>query len=361
MTNRPSSKIAVYALTMPGLLVAEKIARILPAELHVTARLISKTKAKALSFEGICRHLQNTFFKYQGHVIVAATGLVVRAVAPHLRDKKKDPAVVSLGQDGKYVISVLSGHLGGGNELARKVALITGGQPVINTATDISKKPAIEVVARDQGLDVENYGGLPAVARQLSEGSLVPTYDPHKLILPALGQWSESFPEIPREAAYDPQQPGYPQSPSLYVDYRTNECPPEALILRPQVLALGIGCHRGISFEDLFKFIEDVFTEWKISLKSVCVIASVETRTLEPALLELSRKWTIPFTTYPKVSLNEVSTPNPSETVKERIGVFSVCEAAAILAAQMGSLVVPKQKSKIATCAVALLNSISSA
>ncbi|MDR1166702.1 MAG: cobalamin biosynthesis protein [Deltaproteobacteria bacterium] len=351
----PNFKIAVYALTIPGLIIAEKICAGLRADLHIPKRLMDKTAYPAKAFEGFCRHMSGSFFKYQGHVVIAATGLAVRAVAPFVRDKKSDPAVVSLGQDGKYAISLLSGHLGGGNDLARKVAAITGGSPVINTATDIASKPAMEVVARNLGLVVENFARLPAVSRELSEGGKVPVYDPDLFLLPELAQWADSFPVLDSVAAFDPENPAYPKGPSVYVGYRAEALPPEALALRPPVLSLGVGCHRGLAFAELEKFLDKVFAEFQIARRSIVILSTVETRVAEPALLELAKSWAIPLITHSKETLSTVSTPNPSQMVFSNIGVSSVCEAAALLAAKMGPLLVPKQKCKTATCAIALL------
>jgi cobalt-precorrin 5A hydrolase len=359
MTNeRGSPKYAVYALTLPGLRVAETIRAGLGADLYATERLMERTEAPSLGFTNLCGKLKETFPLYEGHIIVAATGLVVRAIAPHIKDKKTDPAVVTLGQDGHFVISLLSGHLGGGNELAKKVALITGGTPVINTATDIAQKPAMEVVARDLGLSIEDFSALAPVSRELSEGSKVPLWDPGGWLSSYLEPWKEDFPLLEREEDL-PGRGGNPLLPFIYVDYRAIPLPPEALVIRPPALAIGMGCHKGVDYEIVKSLIDMVFKEEGLSTLSIAVIATAEIRGGEPALNELSERLGKPLAIKSMEALSGVETPNPSETVFNRIGVFSVCEAAATLAAKMGPLLVSKRKNKKATLAVALINSTS--
>jgi cobalt-precorrin 5A hydrolase len=350
---------AVYALTLPGLRVAESVSKGLGADLFATDRLISKTEIPSQGFSSLCGKLKETFPLYEGHIIVAATGLVVRAIAPHIKDKKTDPAVVTLGQDGKFVISLLSGHLGGGNELAKKTALITGGTPVVNTATDIAHKPAMEVVARDLGLIIEDFGALAPVSRELSEGSKVPLWDPGAWLSPRLLPWEEDFPILTKVEDFPGGSGGSPPLPFIYVDYKVRELPPYALVIRPPALSIGMGCHKGVDYETLRSLVDQVFYEEGFSPLSIAVVATAEIRGGEAAINELAKKLGRPLAVKSMDALSAVETPNPSQTVYNRIGVFSVCEAAAVLAAKMGPILTPKRKNPKATLAVALMNSSS--
>jgi cobalamin biosynthesis protein CbiG len=357
--KRENPKYAVYALTLPGLRVAETVSQGIGADLFATERLVSKTDGPCQGFTSLCGKLKETFPLYEGHVIVAATGLVVRAIAPHLKDTKSDPAVVTLGQDGLYVISLLSGHLGGGNELAKKVALATGGTPVVNTATDIANKPAMEVVAKDLGLIIEDFGPLAPVSRELSEGSKVPLWDPGAWLSPHLLPWKDYFPLLERPEDFPGGSGGAPPLPFIYVDYRLRELSSQALVIRPPALAIGMGCHKGVDYETLRSLVDEVFQEEGFSTLSIAVIATAEIRGGEEAINLLAKRLGRPLAVKSMDALSEVETPNPSETVFNRIGVFSVCEAAATLASKMGPLLTPKRKNPKATLAIALMNSSS--
>jgi cobalamin biosynthesis protein CbiG len=285
---------------------------------------------------------------------VAATGLVVRLVAPLVGDKANDPAVVSLGQDGRHVISLLSGHLGRANDLALAVAAATGGQAVINTATDIEGVPALEALAADLGLRCPDLGPLPAISRRLCEGLRVTVHDPHGFLAPSLAGWPGLFEFAARPAGE--------AGPSVVADYLAYPVPAGTLVLRPPALAAGLGCHRDCPPGELEDLLTASLGQAGLDRLSVAVLATLDSRGqagLAPALL--AGKWGLPLLTYAPAELSSVEAPTPSETVLRRIGAASVCEASARLAARMGPLLVNKRKGARATCAVALIDCLSSA
>ena len=183
-------KTAVYALTKAGAEVARKIAWGLDGtEIFLPARLVATGRGEK-GFVRISEAMKENFLNFPGHVAVAASGVVVRAIAPLLRDKTVDPAVVVVDQEGRFAISLLSGHLGGANELAHKTARILGARAVITTATDAAAKPSIEVLARDCGLKVENLKALSRISRMILEDEPVAVFDPHGWLRPSLAEWS---------------------------------------------------------------------------------------------------------------------------------------------------------------------------
>jgi cobalt-precorrin 5A hydrolase len=293
--------------------------------------------------------MSKRFNDYSGHVVVAATGLVVRIIAKLAASKKTDPAVVTLGQDGRFVVSLLSGHLGGANELARLVATVTGGQAVITTATDLQDVPAMEVLAYDLGLKCPDLGPLPLVSRTLSEGGKVEIHDPRGFLRPSLGAWPGLFEYI--------ESPPRGESPAVMVTHQAIAAPPNCLVMRPPALAVGLGCHRDCPASELGEFITGVLERESLSFQSVAVLATVDSRAL-PGLapLGLAREWRLPLLSYGPDKLSAIQAPNPSETVLRRIGAASVCEASATLAARKGPLIVTKQKGPRVTCAVALID-----
>lgn len=340
--------IAVYALTKQGAQVAARLAAGLAAaevKLFLPARLCGDNE-KARPFDKLGQALAENFGRFAGHIVVGATGLVIRLIAPLLISKKDDPAILTVGQDGRFVISLLSGHLGGANRLALEAARILGAQPVISTATDIEGCPALEVLARDFGLEIDDFSRLAPLSRSLVEGQRVKVYDPHLFLAPALAPWPELFEINGPEPA--------PGEPHIRVDYQTSPLDAAALTLRPKVISLGLGCHRGIDRAEVEELITASLAEAGLSPKSISLLATVETRTDEPAFLAISRLMARPLKIFTKAELARVTTPNPSDKVLERIGVPSVCEAAAMLAAQTARLIIKKRKSPRATLAAAL-------
>ncbi|MCL2028915.1 MAG: cobalamin biosynthesis protein [Deltaproteobacteria bacterium] len=342
----PLPAIAVYALTRKGAALARSLAKRLAAAGYDPALVLPRRLADefgpAQYFETLGQALASRFHSLSGHVVVAATGLTVRIIAPLLKSKTSDPAVVVLPQDGRFAISLLSGHLGGGNRLAEMAARAVGGQAVISTATDIEDRPALEVLARDHGLAFEDLSNLAYFSRCLVEGDRVRISDPGGFLAPHLSPWPDSF-------DFD-----NPASPRVLVDYRLGGDGPLDLVLRPRALFLGLGCHRGVDQAELEEFIGRELAGHGLAKAAIAALATVETRIREPALLSLCRENDWPLLAFDKAELGRIKTPNPSETVNKNIGVASVCEAAALLAARTDRLVMTKTKSRRATLAAAL-------
>lgn len=338
--------IAVYALTGRGAELARNLASGLGvgAILFLPDRLEAEYGDKATYFHTLGRILGDNFNRFDGHLVVGATGMTVRLIAPWLVSKKEDPAVVVMPQDGRFAISLLSGHLGGGNRLALVAAELTGGQAVLSTATDVEGLPALEVLAQELDLRIDDFTKLPGVSRRLVDGEIIPIHDPHQFLSPHLQPWAEHF-----SSNYVNDQAG------VWVDYRLGGEPSAAVVMRPKVIVLGLGCHRGIDLQEVEELIVSSLNQARLAPGAVAMLATVETRAEEPAILELSRRLHLPLKIFTKVELSQVSTPNPSAKVLERIGVASVCEAAAMLAAGTDHLEISKQKSDRATLAAALI------
>ena len=135
-------KIAIYALTSQGVSLANRMGAKLGGTVYASRRLEVEG---ATPFDSLSHLISVTFNAFDGHVFVAASGIVIRCIAPHIQSKETDPAVVCLDQTGRYAISLLSGHLGGANDLATQCARVVGGQPIITTATEATTTTAIVV------------------------------------------------------------------------------------------------------------------------------------------------------------------------------------------------------------------------
>jgi cobalt-precorrin 5A hydrolase len=346
--------VAVYALTFAGAATARRIADGLDTSSVFLPMQYAIAENGETGFVRLAEALTANFRSFAGHVVVAAAGIVVRTVAPLLRHKTKDPAVVVVDQEGRYAVSLLSGHLGGANELAREVADILGGQAVITTATDTAGKPSLDLLAEKHGLIIENIKALAAVSRQILDDEPTPIYDPDEWLKTVLEDQADLFAAIDRAPGPDDH------GPAIVVSHETGVYAPAALVLRPPNLAVGLGCNRGTDIDEIEELFRRVLHENKISPASVAVLASIDAKKDEPGFLELARRIKRPFQFFSRRELDAVVTPNPSVIVKKHMGVQSVCEAAAILAARTNRLVVAKQKSLNATLAIAKIDSISS-
>ena len=276
-----------------------------------------------------------------------AAGIVVRSIAPYLKGKDTDPAVVVVDEAGRFAISLLSGHLGGANELARGVAKILGGTAVITTATDVHGLPALDVLAAAHGLGIENLAGVRPVHMALLAGRPVRVVDPEGVLAGELSAYPELFivePDLDRALASS--------GPAVYVGFREREWPPEWLRLRPRNLVAGMGCHKGMPAEELIEFINHIFGREKLSILSLKALATIEAKKDEPGLRMAARSLGVEFLWFTATELKDIPVPNPSPQVVRHMQVASVSEAAALKAGGV-ELVVTKQKSPNATLAVA--------
>lgn len=349
MTALPQP-LAVYAITGVGAELARGLALSLPGATLYLPRALAYAPDGEETFDRLTQALAANFHHFGGHVVLAAAGIVVRALAPLLQGKAQDPAVVVVDQAGRFAVSLLSGHLGGANALARRVAELLGGQAVITTATDSAGLPSLEMLAGELGLRVENLAALAKVSMSLLDGGQPAVHDPEGWLWPMLQRrWPGRF-----ELLTQGQEDALAEKPLIWVGWRLLEPPPAWLVLRPPALSLGLGCNRGTSADEMESFIRQVLAEHGLSAASLCCLASVRAKSDEPGLLELAGRLGLPLEFFSAEELAAVEVPNPSATVARHMGVASVCEAAAMLAAMSRRLLVSKQKSPNVTLAVAL-------
>ncbi len=335
-----AKKIAIYALTSQGLTLAYRLADRLDGTVYASRRLEPE---RAVPFDSLSDLVSATFHAFEGHVFVAAAGIVVRCIAPVLQSKETDPAVVCLDQQGEFAISLLSGHLGGANELASRCARAVGGQPVITTATDSVGVLSVDTMAVSKGLVIGNIGRIKSVNMALLEGQLVQLHDPEDWLGLA---WDTSFTGVVRKEDWDENKPG------LWITWH-NDCPEGALALHPRVLHLGIGCRRDISPYEILDHVHEVFKRYNLSMEAIASIASVEAKRNEPGLLDAAYEFGVDPVFFSTSQLAAIRVPTPSDRVQQHMGVPSVAEASALRASRGGELIVTKEKTSTVTLAIA--------
>ncbi|MFW5930945.1 MAG: cobalt-precorrin 5A hydrolase [Desulfosalsimonas sp.] len=342
--NNKKNSVAVWAVTPRGAEIASLISRNLPGAKVYTGKNAGDLQG-AQRFESLANAVEKQFAAHGGHVFVMSAGIAVRMIAPMIRSKLTDPGVVAIDDSGKFCVSLLSGHLGGANTLAGKIAEITGACPVITTATDRAGVPAIDILACEHDLEIENPGAVKTVSSALIGGKKVLRFDPYKVLEAQLEKYTQIL-----------RQPVFENIPGIYIYHETKEFSENVLVLRPGSLAVGVGCNTGTPAEEMCRAVYRVFAENRLSVKSIRVFATITQKTSEPAIQETARHFNRPLTGYSKEELAAIkNVPTPSEMVEKHMGVKSVCEAAAIKAAQNGSVAVTKQKTANTTVAVAVL------
>ena len=357
--TRPHS-IAIWALTREGARLGRRMRRLLTGSHLFLGGRAGDTVEKEVQFDRLGDALQVYFHRYSGHVFIMATGIVVRSMAPLLQHKTKDPAVVVVDECGQHAISLLSGHLGGANALARRIGDSIGARPVITTATDLQKVPAIDLIAQDRGLVIETPGNIRHVSMALLEGRSISLHDPYGYLNGALPGERLSGNRI--ASGSDDGAGLLSGGPGVWVDDIRVDLPPEILILRPATLFVGVGCNRGTSAAEIRALLDRVLDRHQLAANSIAGLASIDLKADEEGLLELAGALNRPLTFFTRDQLATVTDiPSPSTMVEKHVGVRSVCEAAAILASKKGQLIAPKKTTPNATIAIARQSSTSSA
>ena len=284
----------------------------------------------------------NQFETREGLIFIGAAGIAVRAIAPWVKDKRTDPAVVVIDDSGRFSISLLSGHLGGANGLAEETAKLTGGIPVITTATDIHGRFAVDNFAKEQGLWISDMKTAKAVSADVLAGEPVGFFSD----FPAAGSVPEGFTQkesckrnvwitvkrYPENhdslcGRAPARESGGPDSFSkLYLPEGG-----EVLRLVPRIVILGIGCKRGTEKERIEAAVEEALSRWNIEPESAAAVATIDIKKEEAGLLSYVREHGLSFQTYPAERLLQAKGEfSPSSFVKEITGVDNVCERAAV-------------------------------
>ncbi|MCQ2521606.1 MAG: cobalamin biosynthesis protein [Lachnospiraceae bacterium] len=260
-------------------------------------------------------------------VFIGAMGIAVRAIASGLQNKLQDAPVLVMDELGRYVIPVVGGHVGGANEMALHLAAVLGAIPVITTATDIEGSFAVDLFAKENGLEIYNKDGIAKVSAKALEGK-------------AIRISMENYP--PREAD---------------VIISQNEAMKEqgSLLLCPRPYAVGIGCKKGTSFAALQTFFQKMLIANHVRETQVGAIASVDLKAEEEGLLMLSQYYKLPFITYTGELLSQAKGNfEESDFVKEKTGVGNVCERAAmLLTGNKGTIIQKKYSENGMTLAIA--------
>ncbi len=307
-------KTAIISLTKNGGVTAVKIEAAIGGDLF--CRVPPEDRPETALTKPLKELMKEIFGVYDRFVMIMAAGIAVRSVAPLIRKKDRDPAVVVMDEKGVFAISLLSGHLGGANELAREIEAKTGAKAVITTATDVNGIIAFDMVAKKNRCAIENLNRLAGVSAALVNGGAVTL----RCDLPLRG-------ELP------PNLRLTEKGGDVAITNRVTADDGERLLLRPKNLVLGVGCRRNTPFEPLSAALDTFLKETGYAPLSVAAMASADLKKDEPGLKRLSEERSIPFFTYPADALAEAAAASETASafVAEVTGTPSVSEAAALL------------------------------
>ena len=334
-------KISILAITKNGIEIGTKLKESFPQwDIFAPAKFENQNKKIVWYSESTTKKIVELFKSSDALVCLFSLGAVVRLIAPYLKDKKTDPAVIVIDDRANFVISALSGHIGGANQLTEEIAKKIGATPVITTAADVNKTIAVDLVGKDFGWKIDDDSTVTKVsAYMVNEEKIGVFQDAGEKTwykeLPKNVKIFESFEDLKNS-----DSKGF----LIITDkiFKDNILV-DSVIYRPPSLVVGVGLHWDTTKDTIRKGIDVCMENFNLSPKSIGKLVSIKKPKDVQGLIDFGKEMEIPVEYVKREDLAEISTPNPSNTVKAFEGTASVSEAAAIKASR-GDLVVEKQK-----------------
>ena len=329
-------RLSILAFTRRGCLLARRVKEALSAG---ETRMMTMEKFGFPDFESyhppLSQAVGDLFSRCDQLVFIGSTGMAVRGIAPWVKDKKTDPGVLVIDEGGTYVISLLSGHIGGANALTRDLARAIGAQPIVTTATDVEGKFSVDTWATQQGFSIGSMALAKAVSGEILERDV-----PFCAEKPPKGTLPQGLTE------------GKAGDLGIYVGVHGNSPYGRTLHLIPKALTLGLGCRRGTPKEAIARAVDTVLAENGLRPEAVASAASIDLKKDEQGLLDFCAERKIPIRFYSAEELRAVPGKfTPSSFVSSVTGVDNVCERAA--AKSGGTMIVKKTACQGVTVAVA--------
>jgi cobalt-precorrin 5A hydrolase len=337
-------EIAIVAITKKGIEIAKKLKNAFDAvDIFAPSKFQNSDLSIIYFQDSVTQKIGYLFSNYNHLILIFSLGAVIRLVAPYLKDKKTDPAVVVIDDAAKFVISTLSGHLGGANELAMQISEFLKAMPVITTAADVNKTISVDLIGNKLGWVIDNYENVTKVSAMMVNEEKVGVFQDAG----EKNWWNLN--DLPKNVSIvtdmnDLVSDNYKASLIITDKLISNELLlRKSVIYRPKTLVVGVGLHWDTTKEKIENGIFHVLNENNLSFKSVKSIASLDRGKLVKGLDEFCKEHGLSTLLFSKENLGRITVPNPSEIVEKYEGTYSVSEASSLVASN-GVLIVPKRK-----------------
>ena len=336
-------KIAVLAITKNGIDMSLRIKEhFSDFEIFAPVKFSDNNGKIQWYDESTTQKIVDLFKSNDGIVCLFSLGAVIRLLAPHIKDKKTDPAVIVIDDNANFVISVLSGHLGGANELSNEIAEKIGSTPVITTAADVNKTIAVDLVGKEFGWKIDDDSNVTRISAFMVNKEKIGIFQ-------NIGKkewWKGKFPENITffsniEDLKASESKGYLMITNDQID--DESILKNSVVYRVPDLVVGIGLHWDTSKETILNGVNETLKKFELKQKQIARFVSIKKEKDVIGLIELGREMNIPIEYIDREELATITAPNPSETVQAFEGTASVSEAAAIKSSR-GELIVEKQK-----------------
>jgi len=334
-------KVSVLAITKNGINIGEKLKDLFPNwNIFAPVKLSNENNDIVWYSELTTDKIIELFKNSDALICLFSLGAVIRLIAPHLKDKKTDPAVIVIDDKTNFVISVLSGHIGGANELTQEISEKLNALPVITTAADVNKTIAVDLVGREFGWKIDDDTTVTKISAHMVNAESIGVFQQTNN-----QKWYKQLPK--NVTIYDSLEELKKSNSKAHLiisdEIIDNELSQESVIYRPQSLVIGIGLHWDTTKDTIKEGIEHCLKKFNLSSKSIAKLVSIKKPEDVQGLIDLGKEMQVPVEYVDREELAEIITPNPSTTVKAFEGTASVSEAAAIKVSK-GELIVEKQK-----------------
>jgi len=332
--------VSVLAITKNGIDIGVKLKEIFPDWKVYSPSKFSSDKNIFWYSEPTSEKIVELFKNNQALICLFSLGAVIRLIAPHLKDKKNDPAVIVIDDKTNFVISVLSGHLGGANELTQTIAEKLNSISVITTAADVNKTIAVDLLGRDLGWTIDDDSTVTKISAHMVNEEKIGVYqDAGKT------SWHKKLPNnVKIYKSFNDLKNSESKGNLIISDkIMTDNLLKDSVVYRPPSLVIGIGLHWDTTKEIIKEGIDISLEKFNLSSKSIAKLVSIKKPKNVQGLIDIGNEMGVPVEYVEREELALISTPNPSNLVKDFEGTSSVSEAAAIKVSG-GELIVEKQK-----------------
>ena len=335
-------KTSVLAITKNGIQIGLRLKELFPDWKIVAPSKFSDNNPGIQWFsESSTMKIEELFKSSDALICLFSLGAVIRLIAPHLKDKKTDPAVIVIDDKTSFVISVLSGHLGGANQLAEEIAIKLHATPVITTAADVNKTIAVDLVGKEFGWIIDDDSNVTKVSAFMVNQEKIGIFQ-------EAGEknwWKKDLPKnVTIYSSFDELKNSNSKGFLIISDkIIEDEILENSVVYRPLSLVIGIGLHWDTTSETIKNGLFSCLEKFNLSPKSIAKFVSIKKPKDVEGLIDIGNQMKIPVEYIQREELAKIDAPNPSDTVKTFEGTSSVSEAAA-LKVSGGSLVVEKQK-----------------
>ncbi len=336
-------RVSVLAITKNGIKIGLKLKELYPTwKIFAPLKFSDKDQNVNWYTEPSGNKIGELFKTNDALICLFSLGAVIRLISPHIKDKKTDPAVIVIDDKTTFVVSVLSGHLGGANKLTEEIAEKLNATPVITTAADVNKTIAVDLLGRELGWRIDDDYNVTKVSAFMVNEEKIGVYQDAG----SKDWWNKKLPNNVTIYSSLDELKNSPSKGFLIIsdkEISDKQLLESAVVYRPPCLVVGVGLHWDTTKDTIKGGLNSCLEKYKLSVKSIAKFVSIKKKQDVQGLVDLSKELNVSVEYFEKEELATIQTPNPSKTVQAFEGTPSVSEAAALKGSR-GRLIVEKQK-----------------